>query len=79
VGVPADRAALGALAYAEVEAWPADRSQLDAIAELFSWSGGRCRALAFSFGIVVALIGVVVGVRLPSQLRSRLPSETADT
>jgi hypothetical protein len=27
-------------------------------------------ALAFAFGIVVALIGVIVGARLPSQLRS---------
>jgi MFS family permease len=36
-------------------------------------------ALAFSFGIVVALIGVIVGARLPSQLTSRLPQETADT
>jgi MFS family permease len=36
-------------------------------------------ALAFSFGIVVALIGVIVGARLPSQLTSRLPHETADT
>src|SRR5579863_8500997 len=30
-------------------------------------------ALAFSFGIAVALIGVIVGARLPSQLTSRLP------
>ena len=36
-------------------------------------------ALAFSFGIVVALIGVIVGARLPSQLTSRSPHETADT
>jgi len=36
-------------------------------------------ALAFLFGIVVALIGVIVGARLPSQLTSRLPHETADT
>jgi MFS family permease len=36
-------------------------------------------ALAFSFGIVVALIGVIVGARLPSQLTSRLPPETAET
>jgi len=36
-------------------------------------------ALAFVFGIVVALIGVIVGARLPSQLTSRLPHETADT
>ncbi|MGH3268866.1 MAG: MFS transporter [Trebonia sp.] len=36
-------------------------------------------ALAFSFGIVVALIGVIVGARLPSQLTSRLPPEAADT
>ncbi len=36
-------------------------------------------ALAFSFGIVVALIGVIVGARLPSQLTSRLPHEAADT
>ena len=36
-------------------------------------------ALAFSFGIVVALIGVIVGARLPSQLISRLPHEAADT
>jgi MFS family permease len=36
-------------------------------------------ALAFAFGIVVALIGVIVGARLPSQLTSRLPHETADT
>jgi MFS family permease len=35
-------------------------------------------ALAFAFGIVVALIGVIVGARLPSQLTSRLPCETAD-
>jgi MFS family permease len=33
-------------------------------------------ALAFSFGIVVALIGVIVGARLPSQLTSRMPDET---
>ena len=36
-------------------------------------------ALAFSFGIVVALIGVIVGARLPSQLTSRSPHEAADT
>jgi MFS family permease len=36
-------------------------------------------ALAFSFGIVVALTGVTVGARLPSQLTSGLPHETADT
>jgi len=36
-------------------------------------------ALAFSFGIVVALIGVIVGARLPSQLISRSPHEAADT
>jgi MFS family permease len=36
-------------------------------------------ALAFAFGIVVALIGVIVGARLPGQLTSRLPHETADT
>jgi len=36
-------------------------------------------ALAFVFGIVVALIGVIVGARLPGQLTSRLPHETADT
>jgi MFS family permease len=36
-------------------------------------------ALAFSFGIVVALTAVIVGARLPSQLTSRLPHETADT
>jgi MFS family permease len=36
-------------------------------------------ALAFSFGIVVALVGVIVGARLPSQLTSRSPHETADT
>ena len=35
-------------------------------------------ALAFVFGIVVALIGVIVGARLPGQLTSRLPHETAD-
>jgi MFS family permease len=35
-------------------------------------------ALAFSFGIVAALMGVIVGARLPSQLTSRLPHETAD-
>jgi MFS family permease len=40
---------------------------------------GHGVALAFSFGIAVALIGVIVGVRLPSQLTSRLPHETADT
>ena len=36
-------------------------------------------ALAFSFGIVVALIGVIIGARLPSQLISRSPHEAADT
>jgi MFS family permease len=35
-------------------------------------------ALAFSFAITVALIAVIVGARLPRQLTSRLPSETAD-
>jgi hypothetical protein len=36
-------------------------------------------ALAFSFAIAVALTGVIVGARLPGQLTSRLPHETADT
>jgi hypothetical protein len=36
-------------------------------------------ALAFSFGIVVALIGVIVGARLPNRLTARLPHETAET
>jgi MFS family permease len=35
-------------------------------------------ALAFSFAITVALIAVIVGARLPGQLTSRRPAETAE-